>query len=181
MTRRFLAATLAVAAALALTGCATAGSSASSGTATSSGTAAPIAPSASASPTPSTRASGSSGMGLQPAVRLGASVDLAGPIGTLTTVHRAALVPGPLWMISDAAPTASSVVIVWTDIGCARVRSADVVETDTAIIIDLVKQTGPQAQACPATALRRLGRVRLDAPVGTRTLEEHVRVAAASN
>lgn len=165
MPRRIAA--LAAVAVLLLTGCAERGPAAPPQPATSPSPAASASPSSPVSlntPTPAPTVS--------PAPRSG-SVTL--------TVHRGPLPPGvrrgPAWLVVSADPSSASVTIAWTDAvspGCGAVQDAWVQETSDAVVIDLVHSVRRPDIVCPLVLAPRHATLMLAAPLGTRTLEEHV-------
>ena len=104
------------------------------------------------------------------------------------TVHRGPLPPGvrrgPAWLVVSADPASASVTIAWTDAvspGCGAVQDAWVQETNDAVVIDLVHSARRVGLMCPLVLAPRRATVTLSAPLGSRTLEEHVSTPTAGD
>jgi hypothetical protein len=104
------------------------------------------------------------------------------------TVHRAALPPGvrrgPEWLVVSAAPASTSVTIAWTDAvsaECGAVQDVWVQETSDAVVLDLVHSAHRAGAVCPMVLAPRRATVPLAAPLGSRTLEEHVSTPTAGD
>lgn len=104
------------------------------------------------------------------------------------TVHRGPLPPGvrrgPAWLVVSADPASASVTIAWTDAvspGCGGVRDVWVQETNDAVVLDLVHSAHRLGVMCPLVLAPRRAAVTLSAPLGSRTLEEHVSTLTAGD
>lgn len=102
------------------------------------------------------------------------------------TVHRGPLPPGvrrgPAWLVVSADPSSASVTITWTDAvspGCGAVRDVWVQESNDAVVLDLVRSVRRTDIVCPMVLAPRRATITLAAPLGSRTLREHVSTLTA--